>query len=159
MNTVPCTYDATANDFGEVVQGCSSDGTTPVDLLSSVSFSSYTLDLSFASLPIITWTDTASDTLTFTPTSGLLVDSFSGAENVSIYYLGTFSGDSYTTIANNASVSLAFTQTGGSTGAVNFSGTFATPPGTPPSPEPGTMTLLGAALVGLGFMGRKKFGR
>lgn len=36
------------------------------------------------------------------------------------------------------------------------SATFATPPVAPPTPEPATMALSGAALVGLGFIGRRR---
>ncbi len=73
------------------------------------------------------------------------------------YTLGTFFGAN-TGTTESASFTVSFTQTPPGTGAISDSGTFADPPTLPPPsvPEPATMGIFGSALVGLGFIGRRR---
>lgn len=74
------------------------------------------------------------------------------------YTLGTFFGV-HSGTTESASFTVSFTQTPASTGAISDSGTFADPPTTPPPssvPEPATMGIFGSALIGLGFIGRRR---
>jgi hypothetical protein len=64
------------------------------------------------------------------------------------------------TASSGASENLGFTQTGGETGQISLSGTFASPPAAAPVPapvpEPITIAVFGAGLAGLALMRRRK---
>ena len=96
---------------------------------------------------------------TFTSTSITEASNVAGAVSFYVlgnYTLGTFFGGNAGT-TESASFTVGFTQTPAHTGAISDSGTFADPPTTPPSvPEPATMGIFGSALVGLGFIGRRR---
>jgi hypothetical protein len=149
VNTVPCDYLGNPNDFAN--SPCA--GLTPLPTGSAITFNDYTLDLTFASLPILTW----GGEYTFTASSGLKVDTVvGGGESVAVYYAGTFSDSGTNYNATPASVTLSFEQDGGPTATVDFSGTFADPPESAPTPEPATLALLGSALIGLGTVRRRR---
>lgn len=84
------------------------------------------------------------------PTTGRVVD---------VYALGTFTplGDIGSFTAGPASITASFTQTGLS-GAVSGSFTLASPPAPPPDEvaEPATLAMLGAGLVGLAMVRRRR---
>lgn len=155
VNTVPCTYLANPNDFGNATDGCA--GLTPVPAGTPVTFTTgYSLDLTFLSLPTVTW-NSGTDALTFAVSNGLKADTVvGGAESVSVYYTGTLTDSLGLYSPSAASITMSFDQTGGPTGSVNFSGTFADPPSAAPGvPEPATLALCGSALIGLGLLLRR----
>lgn len=154
VNTIPPTYLTLQNDFAV-------GGHTPLAINQSVTFNTYTFDLTFASLPTFTFTTETGNRFTFVATAGAKGTSSSlGTDFLNVAYTGTFSDSLGTYNPGAASLSLSFNQSGGATGAVAYSGTFATPPqpGTG-TPEPATMAMLGSALVALGVAGRKKLAR
>jgi hypothetical protein len=157
VNSIPCTYQGTVNDFSAGLGQCSSEGAglTPLGPFQSVSFDSYTFDMTFHSLPTMHFTTELADRFKFVATGGVVSTSSVGQTTfLNLYYAGTFSdsGGNYTDA--DASVSFAFTQSGGSTGAIAYSGTFATPP-LPEIPEPITLAFTGSGLVAFGFLLRR----
>jgi hypothetical protein len=152
INTIPPTYLTLQNDFAP-------GGHTPLAINQSVTFNSYTFDLTFASLPIFTFTTETGNRFTFQATSGQKNSASAGnTDFLNVSYNGFFSDSLGTYDTASASLAMSFNQTGGATGAVAYSGTFATPP-TSGAPEPATMAMLGTALVALGVAGRKKLAR
>jgi hypothetical protein len=157
ITSIPSTYLTLQNDFA-------TGGHTPLAINNDIQFNNYTFDLSFATLPIFTFTPTTvpADRFTFTATfaqkSG--ADLGGGGSFLNVTYIGVFSDAGGTYDPQGAALSLTFNQTGGATGTVTYAGTFATPP-TPGTgtPEPATMAMLGSALVALGVAGRKKLAR
>lgn len=90
----------------------------------------------------------------------------SGSESLTIYLIGTFTpgGPLGTFDPNNASETISFTETGigsGTFGSFSVSATLAAPASAPPAspptdtPEPASMALVGAGLVGLGATRRR----
>ena len=153
VNTVPCSYLGATNDFANTPE-CPTAGPTPVPEGTAITFNSNTLNLTFASLPIITW----GGEFTFTATSGVRANQTVGnSETSTVYYLGTLTDSKSNYVTSTASLSIAFTQTGGNTGSVNFSATLADPPApNPVTPEPATLIMFGTAFVGLGLLGRRR---
>jgi hypothetical protein len=103
-------------------------------------------------------------TLTFGPTAQFLFTS--GSEQVTkspvthavnYYFLGTFHDTTNTYDDAAASFTLTFTQSAPDS-TITGGGTFSTPPAqnTFGTPEPATVALIGAALIGLAGMRRRK---
>jgi PEP-CTERM motif len=154
INSIAPTYLGVQNDFA-------AGGNTPLNINDSVTFLSYTFDLTFSTLPVFYFTDENGNRFTFTASSAQKgTASLFNTDYLNISYNGTFS-DSLGLYSNAAaSLSLTFTQTGGATGTVGYAGTFATPPApTSTVPEPATMSVLGSALIGLGLVARKRISR
>lgn len=90
-------------------------------------------------------------------TSGTLLTPGSDEQNRTIRFFGlgefapTFGGFT----AGPASITGAFTQSGGADGAVSFSFSFASPPQTDVLPAPATLALFGLGLVGIGLAKRR----
>lgn len=154
ITNIPGTYLGFQNDFAL-------GGNTPESVNNDVTFNNYTFTLiPSLSLPVFHFSteDTPPGRFTFTATSGTRVNtSVPGSDFVNIGYLGTFHDATGFYVDSPALLAITFSQSGGSTGAISFSGTFATPPSG--VPEPTTMALLGSALVGIGLIGRKRFAR
>jgi hypothetical protein len=152
ITSIPPTYLTVQNDFA-------AGGNSPLNLNDDVTFDSYAFDLTFVALPVFHFTSQNSDRFTFTATGGLKnTVALANSDFLNVAYSGMFSDSQGFYNIAPGSLSLTFTQTGGSTGAVTYSGTFATPPLPGTSvPEPATMAMMGGALIGLGLVGRKRF--
>jgi PEP-CTERM motif len=157
ITSIDPTYLGSPNDFA-------AGGHTPLAVNNDITFNSYTFDLSFATLPVFSFTleTVPVNRFTFNATSASKFGSDlpGGGSFLNVTYIGVFSDALGQYDPQGASLSLTFNQTGGATGAVTYAGTFATPPA-PGSgtPEPATMAMLGSALVVLGVAGRKKLAR
>ena len=93
-----------------------------------------------------------------------------GTESLSFYMVGTFTpaGSLSAFAVGNASETISFTETGivnsgaGGYGSLSVSATFASPAALPPSlpptttPEPASMMLFGAGLIGVGAVRRRR---
>jgi hypothetical protein len=82
--------------------------------------------------------------------------SSTGPDDLTIEATGTFVDALGVYDTSDASLLFNFTQTGGPGNAISGSGTIHTPASFQLAPEPGTMIMLGGALVGLGLIRRKK---
>lgn len=91
-----------------------------------------------------------------TSSTNLTVNSAT-SRSVEFFALGDFVPTFGGFTAGPASITGAFTQTGGAAGAVSLSFTFASPPAPPPgdTPTPATLAIFGLGLAGLGFARRK----
>ena len=79
--------------------------------------------------------------------------------SISFYFLGTFTDSTSAFDPAAAALTLQFTQSAPNS-SISGSGTLSTPPEPLSSvPEPGTMSLLGSALIGAGVIGRKRLAR
>jgi len=125
ITSINPTYLTLQNDFA-------AGGNTPLAINNDVAFNNYTFDLSFATLPVFTFspTTTPANRFTFQATfaSKFGVDLGGGGSFLNVTYIGVFSDAGGTYDPAGASLSLTFNQTGGSTGTVTYAGTFATPP-------------------------------
>jgi hypothetical protein len=153
IGSLPPTYLTLQNDFA-------SGGQTPLNTGDHVTLTSNNLDLTFVNLPVLTFTTENGGLFRFTANSGQKSSTAIGNSTfLNIFYSGTFDdlGSSAGYQSAAASLSFTFTQTGGKTGAVGGSATFATPPQPQTTtPEPTTMVLIGSAFIGLGALRRKK---
>jgi PEP-CTERM motif len=154
ITSIAPTYLGLQNDFA-------TGGNTPLNINDDVRFTSYTFDLTFATLPTFFFTLQNSSRFTFTATSASSSTATLGnSDFLNVGYTGTFTDSLGFYSPATASLSLSFNQTGGSTGNVTYSGTFATPPApTTGAPEPASMVLFGSALVGIGIFRRKRADR
>jgi hypothetical protein len=154
VNTVPPINVVSPNDFfctGTNTATCVAAGSNVT--LNPLTFSLMTGPVSLPNFLVFSSSTTPANRYTFSPTSETVAVN-STTRSVSAFFLGTFHDLSGTFADNGADVSFSFTQAAVS-GTVNGSGTFSTPP----IPEPTTLTLLASALVAVGLVGRKRFGR
>jgi len=97
---------------------------------------------------------------TYTVTSQFAPDISTNGLNSSanIFTLGSFQDSGGVFSTGPASLVFAFTESCSGTAPCSISGsaTFATPPADLPTPEPAALILTGSALLGLGFVRRKK---
>lgn len=98
-----------------------------------------------ASLPFVVTFTSATGPVTFTSSS--FTTSSSGPNALDFAFLGTLTGTGFD--PSTASLTFAFTQTGGVGGAVNYSATIASPPNVAPTSTPEPSALLGLGLIGL----------
>jgi hypothetical protein len=146
-------YLGSINDFAPA-------GHTPLSVNDDVTFDSYTFGISPLTLPVFHFTVQNGLRFTFTASSAQKsTSSLAGSDFLNVAYIGTFSDSGAFYNPGAALLSMSYTQTGGASGAITYSGTFATPPPSTGSPEPATMAMLGSALIGLGVLGRKRFAR
>ena len=150
ITSIPNLYLGAQNSFA-------AGGPTPLSVNDDITFNNgFTFSLNFSVLPVFMFPN--SNRFSFTATSGSKQTfSIGNSDFLNVAYLGTFHDSNAQYVDAPASLSLTFTQTGGATGTVVYSGTFATPPAGVPEPE--TMALVGCALVGVGLVGRKKLAR
>lgn len=116
-----------------------------------------TLDITIANGFGFTMGDTEFGT--FVATAGVIVSQI--ASNVDFFLTGTFTpGTDFggaATASAGASMRISMNQTGGDNAAASWSATFASPPASLTQvPEPATMALIGAGIMGLGAVGRRR---
>ena len=131
----------------------------PVANLATLNFTTFsipTLNVSttLAAPLVISVTNSVSDVLQFTFSTVTATSSGNGSLNLS--WLGDLTSDSLGAFASGtASLSAAFTATN-ATAVGNASFSLASPPASDPvpTPEPATIAILGAGLIGLGVIRR-----
>ena len=124
-----------------------------IPLSTAVSLTSATLDLTNPA----SFDFTDAGVGTFTPTTIVLYNKT--ATSLNIFVEGAFTpGTDFGggTAPLGASENFGLTQTGGVGTSISLSGTFASPPVGVPVPEPVTIWLVGAGLVGLGALRRSR---
>ncbi|MGK7933326.1 MAG: PEP-CTERM sorting domain-containing protein [Microcystaceae cyanobacterium] len=126
----------------------------PVPLLTSITISPLTFDLTANDPLVLTFPTAGGDTVTFT--SDFFERNSSGPNELDLVFFGDSTSSNGSFDSSSTSVTFAFTQALGS-GIVSYSGTIASPPDVTPSntvPEPGT--LLGLGLFGLASLAGRR---
>jgi PEP-CTERM motif len=77
-------------------------------------------------------------------------------DTITLYATGTFSDALGTYATHDADLILNLTQTGGPGHAISMAGTIDTPATFSIVPEPGTMLVMGSAMIGLGLIRRRR---
>jgi hypothetical protein len=168
----PITYvgstldQATSITFGAVTAGSplgNFDCSVPANVGNCVPTSGDTVTLTNPIVPgsliNLQWSADAGTADRFSFTGSLTQTNRSTVNQLGMEWTGTFADADGFYTSNSAQVIITLNQAGGPgpTNAVSLSGTFATPATINlTTPEPATFALIGAALIGLTMMRRKK---
>ncbi len=149
------------NAFFGTSSGTFNDLTAMNTVFASVTLGGFAVGNTQAPELTITGTGAGAGFGTFTAASEAVIHQNAGF--LDLFFLGTYNpnfsgaGGAYDG-SEAASLRLSITRSGNDAGgySVSFSGSFASPPTSTTIPEPATMAILGASLLGLGLVRRRR---